>query len=146
MTRREFAAAAAASGLLPYRALRAAAFPVVFPIHYARANPFDAALRCVAPGSDEFAGEKDAFELEARLERIFAGTEPAPPALQSWVARREQIRTARFFVLPERQVRYEIGTREAGGLTYHTGRWKLPDFTPLDHDTVTSRQPYFRDV
>jgi tetratricopeptide (TPR) repeat protein len=142
MTRREFAAALAASGLLPYRTMGAD----VFPVHYARANPFDAVLHRVAPGSDEFAGEKDAFELESRLQRIFTGTEPAPPELESWTTRREQIRAARFFALPGARVRYEIATREAGGLACHTGIWKLPGFTLLSNDTVKAPRPWFRDV
>ena len=142
MTRREFAAAIAAAGLVPSRGIQGAEFPV----RYARANPFDAALRFLEPGSDEFKGEKSAVELEARLRRIFSGQEPAPKGLEAWVAQRGRIRAARFYALPGAQIRYEIQMRDSGGIHYHTGRWQFPDFTPLAQDSVTSEKPYFRDV
>lgn len=141
MTRRQFAALAAAP-LFSQR--NAAATP--FPVRFARANPFDAALRYVEPGSDEFKGEKAAIALEQRLQRIFAGSETAPPGLQSWLQRRESITAARFFALPHGRVRFEIQMREAPGLAYHTGLWQLPDFREISHDTTKSPKPYFRDV
>ncbi len=138
MTRREFVAAVSAAGLLPSRAPGSAPFPV----HYAKPNPYDAVLRYIDPGSDEFKAEKDAAELEARLERIFAGRESAPKGLSAWMARRGEIRAARFFALPESRIRYEIKTETE----YHTGMWQLPDFKTVDERVVTSPKPYFRDV
>ncbi len=105
MTRREFIVAVSAAGLVPSKA------STPFPVHYAKPNPYDAVLRFVDPGSDEFKGEKDAVDLEARLERIFAGRETAPPGLREWVARRNDIVESRFYVLPDAQVRYEIKTK-----------------------------------
>ena len=136
MTRREFIAAVSAAGLVPSKA------STPFPVHYARPNPYDAVLRFVDPGSDDFKGEKDAVELEARLERIFAGRESALPGLGSWMARRGDIVESRFYVLPESRVRYEIKTKTE----YHAGVWLLPDFKPVSRHFVTSRKPYFRDV
>ena len=138
MTRREFVAAVAATGLTPSRASGATAFP----IHYAKPNPYDAVLRYVEPGSDEFKGEQHAMELEAQLERIFAGREAAPAGLSAWMARRGEIRSARFYALPEAQVRYEI---KMDG-QYHTGLWQLPDFKVLSARSVASPKPFFRDV
>jgi len=138
MTRREFIAAVSAAGLLPSEA--SASTP--FPVHYAKPNPYDAVLRYVDPGSDEFQGEKVAMELEARLERVFAGREAAPPGLGAWVARRGEIHDARFYTLPGERVRYEIKTETE----YHTGVWQLPDFKPVTGHVVTSPKPYFRDV
>jgi hypothetical protein len=138
MTRRKFIAAAGAAGLLPSKG--SAATP--FAVHYAKANPYDAVLRYVEPGSDEFPGEKDAMELEARLERMFAGRESAPAGLSAWMARRGEIRAARFYALPGGQVRYEIKT----DTEYHTGVWQLPDFRGVKGQVATSPKPYFRDV
>ncbi len=138
MTRREFMAAMSAAGLLPLRS--SASTP--FAVHYAKPNPYDAVLRYVDPGSDEFQGEKDAVELEARLERILAGREAAPAGLSEWAARRGEIRAARFYALPNSQVRYEIKTETE----YHTGVWQLPDFKAVTATSVTSPKPYFRDV
>jgi len=138
LTRREFIAAAAAAGLVASKSPAATPFPV----HYAKPNPYDAALRFIRPGTDEFKSEKEAVEWESRLYRIFAGKEPAPPALQSWTNRRAEILAARFYVLPGSRVRYEIKT----ATEYHTGLWSLPDFRALAEDTVTSPRPYFTDV
>ena len=136
MTRREFIAAVSAAGLIPSKA------STPFPVHFARLNPYDAVLRYVDPGSDEFKGEKDAMELEAGMERIFAGKETAPPGLGAWVARHAEIRSARFYSLPDSQVRYEIKK----DTEYHTGLWQLPDFKAITEHVATSPRPYFRDV
>jgi tetratricopeptide (TPR) repeat protein len=142
MTRREFASAVAAAGLL--RSSARAAIP--FPVHFARPNPYDQALSFLEPGSDEFAGEKIAIDLERRLARVFKGSESAPPALQSWMTQRDAIQAARFYVLPDDRVRFEIKVQEPTAITYHTGVWKLPDFTLVAHHQETAQRPYFRDV
>ncbi len=142
MTRREFAAAIGAVTLLPSRRAEASAFPV----RYARASPFDAALRYTNPSSDRFECEKAAAEVSARLERIFAGHEPTPPNLSSWVARRSQIVARRFYPLPGNRVRVEIKIAGSEGLEYHTGMWSLPDFRTLTASVATAPRPYFRDV
>jgi tetratricopeptide (TPR) repeat protein len=111
-------------------------------VHYARPNPYDAVLRFVEPGSDEFKGEKDAVELEARMERIFAGREAAPAGLHAWMARRAEIVSAQFYALPDALVRYEI----KAATEYHTGVWQLPDFKVVTEGSVASARPYFRDV
>jgi Tfp pilus assembly protein PilF len=142
MTRREFIAAVSAAGLRPSRA--SASTP--FPVHYAKPNPYDAVLRYLDAGSDEFKGEKDAIELEWRLLRMFAGQHigyvAPPPALSAWVAGLGEIRDVRVYALPEGRVRYEVKTEEE----YHTGVWQLPDFKVVAENTVTSPQPNFRDV
>ncbi len=135
MTRREFIAAVGAAGLSTSRG------STPFLVHYARANPYDAVLRFVEPGSDEFKGEKAAVELEARLARIFAGREAAPAELKKWTGLRE-IRAARFYALPEARVRFEIKTVTE----YHTGIWRLPDFEVVEEHVATAAKPYFRDV
>jgi len=43
--------------------------------------------------------------------------------LREWVDSLGEIRRARFFVLPEGRVRYEISSRNAGGLEYRVGEW-----------------------
>ena len=131
-------AAVAAAAALSFKS--SASTP--FPVHYAKANPFDAALRYVEPGSDEFQSEKDAVEVEARLQRIFAGREPAPAGLARWVARRAEISAARFYALPDARVRYEIKTASE----YHTGSWQLPGFQTVAAQSAASQTPYFRDV
>ncbi|HTB12793.1 MAG TPA: FG-GAP-like repeat-containing protein [Bryobacteraceae bacterium] len=138
MTRREFMAAVSAAGLAHSRASGSTPFPV----HYAKPSPYEALLRYIDPGSDEFKGEKDALELEARLERIFAGRDEAPAGLRSWMARRAEIRAARFYALPENRVRYEIKLDRE----YHTGVWQLPDFRAVAEQAATSPKPFFRDV
>ena len=140
MTRREFSAFFAGAGFLEWSTDARAA--TVFPVRYARPNPYDAALQYLEPGSDGFAGEKAAMDLEARVQRIFAGTEAPPEGLRAWVARRKDIQQARFFALPDGRMRFEIALPGE----YHTGLWKLPDFTPLTKSAVTSPRTYFRDV
>ena len=140
MTRREFAAAIAAAGLVSSRPVQAAPFEV----HFRRANPFDPLLKLATPGTDEFAGEKVAAELEARLARIFQGKEASPGALQAFVAKvkKDANPRFRFFALPNDVVRFEITIRGE----HHVGTWKLPGFRELSHTTVVSEQPYFIDA
>jgi tetratricopeptide (TPR) repeat protein len=116
MTRRELLAALAATSL--FRTTSKAAAP--FPIHYAKPSPYESLLRFVDPGADEFASEKAALELEARL------TQP----------------DTRVHVLPENRARFEI---KAPG-KYTTGIWQLPDRRPIEETAVVSPKPYFRDV
>src|SRR5580704_9630729 len=98
MKRREFIAAVTAAGLFRSKA----ATP--FPVHYAKPNPYDALLRYIDPGTDEFETEKFAAEIEARL----------------------ALPNTRVYVLPESRLRYEIKT----ATEYRTGIWQLPDLTP----------------
>src|SRR5579863_7643978 len=119
MTRREFIAAVSAAGLVPARG--SAATP--FPVRYAKPNPYDAVLRYVQPGTDEFAGEKEAAALEADLQR-------------------QDGDAYRFFALPGGQVRFEIKT----ATEYRTGIWQLPARNVVTEQVVTSPKPYFLDV
>src|SRR5579862_3397927 len=104
LTRRSFAASLTAAALRP-----SAASPAkLFPVRYARESPFEPLRRYIESGTDAFAREKDAAQLEQRLRRIFAGEEPAPRLLTRWIERRSRIRSARFFVLPGSRIRFEI--------------------------------------
>ncbi len=144
MTRREFAAAATAAAFAGFEPPRALAAP--FPVHFARASPRDTLVRYVEPGFDAFSAEKDALEIEERLRRIFTGAEAAPPSLREWAVRRSQIRWTRFHVLPDARVRFEIAIAGPGGLEHHTGLWALPDFSPLEANSMAASAPWFRDV
>ena len=83
--RREFLAALAALGLVPSRS----AGSIRYAAHFRKPNPFDAALAHIEAGTDEFAFEKQAQEIERRLAAMlrggalplaagFHGTPPAP--------------------------------------------------------------------
>ena len=50
--------------------------------HYPSKSPLEDVLRKVAPGTDEFATEKYAFEIMALLARWSRGLQAAPPALE----------------------------------------------------------------
>jgi tetratricopeptide (TPR) repeat protein len=147
--RREFLAALAALGLLPFRGSGA----IHYAAHFRRPNPFDAALAHIDPGSDEFPREKQAQEIEKRLAAMlqgeplplaanFRGTPPLPrnykhiadgvaeaeftdaetsdPAVAQWMQSLGRIRRAQFFALPGGLVRYEIASDGA----YRVGLWK----------------------
>jgi tetratricopeptide (TPR) repeat protein len=116
MTRRDFIAAVTAAGLLSSKSKASTPFPV----HYAKPNPYEAVLRYLDPGTDEFETEKVAAQLEARL----------------------ALPNTRVYVLPEGRMRYEIKT----ATEYRTGIWQLPDLKPIAETVVTSPKPYFRDV
>ncbi len=150
MTRRDFvtaAAAAAYAGDTLGQAPPPASASDLFPVHYARASPRRRPRSLYrTPGLDAFSGEKDAIEIEERLRRIFAGTEPAPLALRDWAGRRPDIRWTRFHVLPDARVRFEIALAGPAGVEHHTGLWALPDFTPVEANVFKASAPWFRDV
>ena len=141
MKRRDFLALAGAS-LVPFSVPRTARGGSEFAVHFRRANPYEPLLRYIEPGSDEFKGEKAAVELEHRLGQMFQGKQALPAKLESWAGRLSQIRAARFNALPENLVRYEIKTTGK----YHTGLWRLPDFSTVAEQTASSAKPLFRDV
>src|SRR6201999_90313 len=122
MRRRDFIAGSA--GLLFSRWASLPLAGAVFPVHYRKASPYESLARFIEAGNDEFKGEPAALALEARLTRMFQGKEALPAGLAEWKSKLGEIRAARFFVLPEDRVRYEIATSTGKGLEYHTGLWK----------------------
>jgi tetratricopeptide (TPR) repeat protein len=86
----------------------------------------------------------DTFEAE------YASTDSSfEDGLKKWVDSLGVIRAARYFVLPDDVVRYEIESAHE----YRVGFWKqgwkdgrLVKFDPLEETLVTSRQPLFRDI
>ena len=68
---------------------------------------------------------------------------------RQWIAALGTIRSARFFVLANNRLRFEI----AGTSSYHVGVWKqvwrdgkLAEFEPIEETRVTSDKPLFRDL
>ncbi len=176
MNRRRFIGTLAAASLL--RSSPAAEIEVVRP-----RSPYEALLRDIEPGHDDFPLEKEAFEIAAHLKEIpharalplapdFRGWSPLPvrhlpvgegvsraefnPAdgafeagLKQWLDSLGEIRAARFFVLPDDVVRYEI----AAGNQYRVGLWKqtwksglLTRFSPVEETLVSAPAPLFRDI
>ena len=102
-------------------------------------SPMPARYRTVADGVFEadFNGSRDPFQ----------------PGLETWLAQLGQVHSARFFVLAQGRVRYEIASTEGGLLHYRVGLWKqtwrdakLSQFEPIEESLVTSTAPLFRDV
>ncbi len=69
--------------------------------------------------------------------------------LKKWLDSLGEIRAARFFVLPNEVVRYEIAT----GGQYRVGLWKqtwqsglLAGFSPIEETLVSAPAPLFRDI
>lgn len=74
-------------------------------------------------------------------------------AVLRWLDLFGQIRHARFFVLPNNIVRYEISSEDSSGLHYRVGQWKqlwisgrLSRAESLGEIRTTTSQPLFRDV
>jgi tetratricopeptide (TPR) repeat protein len=150
-------------------------------------SQYEALLRDIEPGHDDFPIEKEAFEIAARLNALtqtrslplapdFHGSSPLPlryvpvaegvsraefdaahvalsaafdAGLKKWLDSLGEIRAARFFVLPEDVVRYEI----ASGGQYRVGIWKqtwkaglLASFSPIEETLVSAPAPLFRDI
>jgi hypothetical protein len=173
--RRDFLAALASLAWLP----SASASPTRYPVHYRKANPFDSVLAHIEAGSDEFPFEKQAQEIESRLAAMlngrplplaagFRGVALVPkryvpigegaaqaefaegePDFAAWIKSLGTVRRARFFVLPDDIVRYEI----ASARSYRVGTWKqvwkdgkLESWRPLNETLATSAAPLFEDI
>ena len=146
-------------------------------------NPYEALLRDIEPGHDEFHLEKEALETASHLKR-FAETRSLPCApglhgispvpvrytpvagdvskaaydtspteiaagLAKWLDSIGQIRAARFYVLADDIIRYEI----ASANQYRVGFWKqkwadgrLTRFSPIEETVVTASAPLFREI
>ena len=117
MNRRQFIGSLAAAPLLwPRHAVGAA-----FPVHFRRTSPYQALARFIAPGSDEFAGEKAAMDTAAALRK-------ANPE-------------GRYYVLPDGVLRYEVKQ----GLEYRVGLRKATG-EPIAETVARAPRPLFRDI
>src|SRR5437588_401379 len=94
----------------------------------------------------------DTFEAE-----FATGPSGFEDGLRKWLASLGVIRNARYFVLPDGVVRYEIEsaqrTGQPGGLEYRVGYWKqtwrdgrLLTFEPVSETLARAARPLFRDV
>ena len=137
-SRRVFLGAAAAFSLYPRRTYAATPFPV----QTRTAAPYAPLLKFAEPGSDQFPAERTAMEMETLLrDRLLAGqlrVQPghvvyrqiAPDASvatfgavgEPWVAALGTIEEARFYSLPDDQVRYEVKSHLRGTLQYRVGQ------------------------
>ncbi len=177
MDRRHFIGALGAASLVRTR-------PAAGDVEVVRPrSPYEALLRDIEPGHDDFPLEKEAFEIAARLRELprtrelplspdFHGQSPLPvryvplaegvsraefdpsegafdSGLKGWVDSLGEIRAARFFVLPDDMVRYEIASRNQ----YRVGLWKqtwkggvLTRFSPVEETLVSAARPLFRDI
>ena len=183
MNRRQFIGGLAASAFLGPRHCAAAPFPVNFrkasPYEsLARYIPAGAdefpgertAMEIVAqlgklistrslPLADTFAGTSP-WPIRYRtvaadvLEAEFGQSEGSfEEGLRRWIASLGDVRDARYYVLPDDVVRYEIKSVNSGGIAYRVGTWKqkwrggrLAEFRPLSETVVKSHRPLFSDV
>ncbi len=177
MNRRRFIGTAAAAAWLA----RASPSPDGPAIH--SHSPWEALLREIEPGAEEFPQEKQAFEIAAHLKRIpetralpftpgLQGISPMPvrykptgdgvstaeygspgaaiaEGFTRWLDSLGPIHAARFYVLPDNIVRFEI----AAGKTYRTGLWnqqwrdgKITGFSPIEETVATATAPLFREI
>jgi tetratricopeptide (TPR) repeat protein len=177
VNRRHFIGSVAAAGLLR-SSLGQVEVEVVRP-----RSPYEALLRDIEPGHDDFPHEKEAFEVAKHLKELpltrflplasdFRGSSPLPvrhlpvadgvsraefdpsdtefdAGLKKWLDSLGEIRAARFFVLADDVVRYEI----AAGGQYRVGLWKqtwrnglLAGFAPIEETLVATAAPLFRDI
>jgi tetratricopeptide (TPR) repeat protein len=78
---------------------------------------------------------------------------PTPNPFRPWLASLGAIRSARFFVLPNDTIRYEIQSAQPAGIEYRVGLWrqkwqdgKLAEFQPVRETLTKSPRPLFRDA
>jgi tetratricopeptide (TPR) repeat protein len=175
MNRRRFIGTVAVASLL--KPAPALAVEVIHP-----SNPYEALLRDIEPGHDEFPLEKEAFEIASYLKRLpetrtlpcvprLRGISPLPAGyaavadgvskaeydssasdiaagFEKWLDSMRPIRAARFYVLPDNRIRYEIASTNQ----YRVGIWKqkwagaqLTEFSPIEETVVTAPAPLFRE-
>src|SRR5579884_1098085 len=128
--RREFFASAA--GLLM---AGKAALSEPATVHYRRPPPYEPYIPLIEPGRDEFAEEKAALELTARV--------------REWWKANGGRGEARFYALGGNLVRFEIKSPAE----YRTGLWKVElrgervaSVTTVEEDVARSSKLLFRDV
>ncbi len=78
---------------------------------------------------------------------------PTIDGWQQWIKSLGTVRRADFQLLPHNIVRFEIASSRQGKLQHVTGHWnvkfeneKITSLTPIDQQTATSPEPFFRDV
>ena len=85
---------------------------------------------------------------------VFKDGEALPDSgFTRWLDSLGSIRQARFFVLPDDVVRYEIASRSDNRLLYTVGRWKVQwqadqfsSLAPVEETRASLAEPMFRDV
>ncbi|HEY2012459.1 MAG TPA: FG-GAP-like repeat-containing protein [Bryobacteraceae bacterium] len=170
LNRRRFIGGLAAAAMV--RPRHGAAAP--FPVRFRKASPHETLAKYILPGSDEFPEEKSAMEtvellrsvpefrgrsaIPARYRAVAADTfeaefGTAQGTFREWFASLGKVRGARYFVLPDDTVRYEIESSRGTGLEYRVGFWKLrvkdgkpAEFQPLRETLTKSPRPLFQDV
>jgi len=162
VNRREFLISTAALACLPTYAEEA---------HHSE-PPYLKLKKFIAPGGDEFPGEKAATELKAALHAglkskslpgaavgptsyrelaadLTEGVFEGPPASWAqWVESLGRVRRAEFFPLPGNAVRFEVASERDGKLCYRVGLWRHEDgkLSPIEEHIASSSKPFFRDV
>jgi tetratricopeptide (TPR) repeat protein len=146
-------------------------------------NPYEALLRDIEPGHDEFPLEEEAFEIASHLSRLtrtrtlpcaqgLRGISPLPArytsvadgvsqaeynsaptdiaeGLAKWLDSIGQIRAARFFVLPDDVVRFEIASTNQHRVGLWKQKWadgRLTQFSPIEETVVTASVPLFHEI
>ena len=96
---------------------------------------------------------KGVYHAEFEQNQLIGGSSDYQKALLQWLDLFGRIRAARFFLLPNNRVRYEISSEDISGLHYRVGHWeqvwingRLSRATPLDENRTTSGKSLFQDV
>ena len=134
--------------------------------------PYLKLKKFIAPGNDEFSGEKAAIELKTALhaalqsgelanaaigatsykqlapdvsEAIFSGS---PLSWAKWVESIGHVRRAEFFPLPGNLVRFEVASEKDNKLFYRVGLWRAEGMklSPIEEFVTSAAKPFFRDV
>jgi tetratricopeptide (TPR) repeat protein len=116
------------------------------------------------PVSDDFSGHSPVpvqyhrvadgvFRAEFGRSALVGGAADYQKTLSQWLDLFGQIRSARFFVLPNNCVRYEISSEDSTGFHYRVGQWeqtwksgRLSRAASLDENRTTSTKLLFQDV
>ena len=101
-------------------------------------SPVASEYRAIAPGVSQ---------------AVFDNSRDVPSGWKKWLASLGEIRSARFYSLPDNIVRYDIRGKASDRLEQRVGNWKLnwekgsiTHLEPLDEILTYSAKPWFRDV
>ncbi len=110
-----------------------------------RSLPMVSGLRCVSPCAIRYL---PVVEGVSKAEYSPDWTD-ASTGLQKWIDSLGPIRSARFFVLPDDVIRFEV----ASDRQYRVGLWKqkwsggrITEFAPIEETLVTAPAPLFREI